>query len=133
MRRESLSRATGERRAMNPNGALMSVPSVFGILYILAQAVERIVELVSDLSIWGDPASPDKAVLHRRTVRLWFVSSVIGVAVCLVYQVDFFAAIRIESDPWRQMLNRILSGIIVGSGTKPVHDVITRIEKYARA
>lgn len=110
----------------------MSIPAVFGILYILAQAVERIVELMSDLNIWGDPSSPDKAVIHRRTINLWCVSSFIGIGVCLLYSVDFFSAIRIETECWRLHINQILSGIIVGSGTKPVHDVITGIEKYAR-
>jgi len=83
----------------------MSTPTVFGILYILAQAVERIVELMSDLSIWGDPESPNKGVIHRRTISLWFVSSLIGIGVCLLYQVDFFTAVRIETEPWRQLLN----------------------------
>jgi hypothetical protein len=111
----------------------MDVSKAFALLYILAQAVERIVELISDFGIWGDPKSPDPVVLHHRAIRLWLVSSVVGILACVVYNVNFFTMI----DPSKanfpiSALDAILSGIIVGSGTKPVHDVITSIEKYSR-
>ncbi len=106
----------------------MDISSTFGILYILAQAVERVVEFISEFSVWGDPASKDPAIIHHRTIRLWLVSSVLGILVCLIFHVDFLTLFTHE----HHILSQTLSGIIVGSGTKPVHDVIASIEKYAR-
>lgn len=106
----------------------MDISSTFGILYILAQAVERIVEFISNLTIFGDPDSKEERVIHKRAILLWLVSSVLGVIVCLVFNVNFLTAFTNE----HPTLSLICSGIIVGSGTKPVHDVISSIEKYAR-
>ena len=106
----------------------MDISSTLGLIYILSQAVERIVEFISDWDFWGDPDSKMRPVVHRRTISLWLVSSVLGVTICLIYHVNLLTAFSQE----HPTLNLILSGIIIGSGTKPVHDVITSIEKYVR-
>ncbi|MGA2623354.1 MAG: hypothetical protein ABSF91_05820 [Bacteroidota bacterium] len=111
----------------------MDVSTMFAVLYILSQAVERVVELVSDFAIWGDPHSKEPAVLHRRAISLWIVSTLLGMVVCSVFCIDFFRVLKPDGacDPG-PVLKFIINGIIVGSGTKPVHDVIAGLEKYAR-
>ncbi len=115
------------------NTATTDVATIFALLYILAQAVERVVELISDFNIWGDPNSKDPAIIHRRAISLWVVSTAVGVIVCYSFGVDFFELLKV-SKPGESItfLHGLISGIIVGSGTKPVHDVIASIEKYAR-
>ena len=111
----------------------MDVSTMFALLYILSQAVERVVELISNFNVWGDPDSKDRAVIHRRSASLWLVSSGVGVIVCYSFDVDFFQLLKVSKvgEPI-SFLHGIISGIIVGSGTKPVHDVIASLEKYAR-
>ncbi len=111
----------------------MDVPTIFATLTILAQAVERIVELISNFSIWGDPSSADPAVRHRRAIFLWCVSSTLGIIICIAFSVDFFSVLPTSDLPaWASWLHMSMSGIIVGSGTKPVHDLIVGIERFAR-
>ncbi len=111
----------------------MDVPTIFATLTILAQAVERIVELISDFSIWGDPSSGDTSVRHRRAILLWCISSALGAGICFAFRVDFFSVLPGAAVPsWTSWLHMGMSGIIVGSGTKPVHDLIVGIERFAR-
>ena len=111
----------------------MDVSTMFALLYIMSQAVERVVELVSDFNVWGDPNSKEPAVIHRRAISLWIVSTVLGIITCYSFDVDFFAFVK-GAKPGEPItfVHGLISGIIVGSGTKPVHDVIASIEKYAK-
>ncbi len=102
--------------------------SIFAMLYILAQGVERLVEPFTEINLWGNPDSTDPKVKRQRTLWLWVVSSVVGVLACFLFNVDFFSLIKGGYSP---TVNIIFSGIIVGSGTKPVHDLITIIQRYA--
>jgi len=102
---------------------------VLAILYVLAQAVERIVELVSEFKIWGDPDSTDNGIKHQRAIALWFVASMLGIVACWLFSVNF--VLMLTQSSHHPILAIIISGIIVGSGSKPVHDVIATIEKYA--
>jgi len=115
------------------NASATDVSSMFALLYILAQAVERVVELISDFNLWGDPKSSDAFILHRRAAALWILSSILGMIVCYWFDIDFFRfLIPAGATQPVSVSHGIISGIIVGSGTKPVHDVISGIEKFAR-
>ena len=107
----------------------MDVARSLALLCVLAQAVERIVEVVSEIRWWGDSASADPSAKQKRAVRLWFVSSLLGWGLCVLFGVDFLQ--MLTNSTGHPFLRPLLSGIIVGSGTKPVHDVITTIEKHA--
>ncbi len=102
---------------------------VLALLYVLAQAVERIVELLSEFKIWGDPDSTDPSIKRHRTIWLWILASAFGIAVCSVFSVNFVQ--MLTASVRHPYLSVLLSGIIVGSGSKPVHDLITVLEKYA--
>jgi hypothetical protein len=99
------------------------------LLYVLAQSVERIVELFSELRIWGDPTSKDPGEKRKRAIWLWAAASLLGWGLCLLFEVDFIS--MLTNSTRHPILRLLLSGIIVGSGTKPVHDVITTLEKHA--
>ena len=94
--------------------------------YISAQMIERITEVLSWLPVWGDPE--DK---NTRTKRILFLSTALGVAFCLWVRLGFFSAAGLEGI--NPLLDRILSGIVVGAGSKPVHDIISSIDKYRTA
>jgi hypothetical protein len=106
----------------------MDSATTFATLYLLAQGIERFVELFSNLPLWGNAISTDPAVKRRRVISLWIFSSVIGAGACFLFHVDFFAVYNKDIP----VATKILSGVIVGSGTKPIHDLLTGIEKYAR-
>ncbi|MDI6655094.1 MAG: hypothetical protein QME59_04335 [Candidatus Hydrothermarchaeota archaeon] len=91
----------------------------------------------------GDPAIEDieekitqlenekGALESRRIIFLGALASVIGVALCWLAEIGFFKTVGVaESIAW---WDKILSGILVGSGTKPLHDLIARIEKATKA
>jgi len=95
--------------------------AALAVFYILAQVVERIVEIFSYIPI------PDENK-KTRTWVFWGISSMLGWGVCAIYNVDFFSLVHVQTV--HHGLNIFLSGIIVGSGTKPVHDLISSLEKY---
>lgn len=94
--------------------------------YIAAQMIERITEVLSWLPVWGDPE--DK---NTRTKRMLFLSTALGIAFCLWVRLGFFGAAGLGGI--NHILDRVLSGIVVGAGSKPVHDIISSIDKYRTA
>jgi hypothetical protein len=105
--------------------------TIFATLYILAQGVERLVEPFSVWKLFGDPSTTDGK--RKRTIWLWVVSSAIGILACFIFNVDFFSAAKVVGGTTPPPLNIVISGIIVGSGTKPVHDLITSIQGHAKS
>jgi len=94
--------------------------------YIAAQMIERITEVLSWLPVWGDPKDKD-----TRAKRILFLSTALGIAFCLWVRLGFFGAAGLEEI--NPLLDRVLSGIVVGAGSKPVHDIISSIDKYRTA
>jgi hypothetical protein len=128
---------------------------VFALLYIAAQALERLLEPLVSLDFkkaqkeearndrlaaaLNDP-DPGKttavavaqAALERwrnnRTVVIWALATVIGMwasALSGMYLLD----ITIESPTPPQAFDILITGLVVGGGTKPLHDLIARLEK----
>ncbi len=111
----------------------MDVATVFAVITILASSVERIVELVSEFAVWGDPSSKDPAVIHRRAIGLWCFASLLGIAFSWLFRLDLFSILNSQQfGSASPFLRRLLSGIVIGSGTKPVHDLIAGLERFAR-
>ena len=144
---------------------------MFATFYILAQIVERIIELVSEVGYLGKhkteiekgkrkieyyqkiiekklEKNPDINAIETesneiekiekgkrdlemcRIASLWLFASLLGIAVCWVANVGFFKTIGITETvtSW----DKLGSGLLVGSGTKPLHDLIAKIEKTAK-
>jgi hypothetical protein len=130
--------------------------SVFAPLYILAQSIERLLEpfatymgsakadgkvrrkpdakkKVYEALVAGDAgaaATWQRIVdrIRRNTaVITWATASFIGMAVCGALGILFLEAIGFEGTPGA--VDVVISGLAVGSGTKPLHDLISSIQK----
>ena len=127
--------------------------SQFAVLYVLAQLVERTVEPFSDSeALFGsdqkEAAASDKKAgkkagkkaapgtgsttvseQNARTIGLWLLASAFGIVLCY-FTIGLFQMVGVSFSVWGgHTLDAILSGVIVGGGTKPLHDLIGYIEK----
>lgn len=127
----------------------------FALFYVFAQAVERILEPVSRVLLAtttqtrerdnavveakNDPDSAQKAkeaadkqaVVDRkrsnRAVVFWGVATALGFLASATMEAYFLRAVGdTDAERWAEIL---VTGAIIGAGTKPLHDLITRIEK----
>jgi hypothetical protein len=130
--------------------------SVFAPLYILAQSIERLLEpfatymgsakadgkmtrkpdakqKVYEALVAGDAgtAATWQRIVDRirrnTTVITWATASFIGMAVCGALGILFLDAIGFEGTP--APVDIVISGLAVGSGTKPLHDLISSLQK----
>ena len=152
--------------------------SLFALFYILAQLIERLVEVTSELgvfrsdkieisesdrkikdwqniidkSIEKNPSDPailpiitkcQKTISNKeeeismkkwkRIIGLWIIASFLGIFLCLIFKVGFLGIIK-PNIPYDISyaggpLDYGVSGVVIGSGTKPLHDIIAYIEK----
>lgn len=130
--------------------------SIFAPLYILAQSIERVLEPfatyfgaatvegkrtrkpsakeeVYHAVIAGnvDLAATWQRIVDRirrnTTVLTWAVASFIGMALCGALGIFFLRTIGFEGTP--EEVDIVISGLAVGSGTKPLHDLISYVQK----
>lgn len=128
---------------------------VFALFYVFAQTIERLLEPLSksilptaaqvaarDLAVRkarnnpkddeaANAAAQAKAVLeHRRANRslaFWAIATAAGFLAAASMKGYFLSAVGVGStERWAEIL---VSGAVIGAGTKPLHDLITRIEK----
>ena len=66
-------------------------------------------------------------IRRNTTVITWAIASFIGMAVCGALGILFLRAIGFEGTP--AAVDVVISGLAVGSGTKPLHDLISSIQK----
>lgn len=91
--------------------------SIFFSAVILAFIVEAVLEYV--LGIWWKPLSEE-----MRPKVLMAVGLVLGVALCLSYQVDLLAELGLPQS-W---VGKILTGALVGRGSEYLHQWYTKIK-----
>jgi hypothetical protein len=130
--------------------------SIFAPLYILAQSIERLLEpfatylgsASADGEMTRKPDAKEKVydalvnddadlaatwqrvvdrIRRNTTVITWAVASFIGMAVCGALGILFLRAIGFAGTP--AAVDVVISGLAVGSGTKPLHDLISSIQK----
>jgi hypothetical protein len=96
----------------------------FAAFYVVAQAIERLVEVFSPLvPPWGD----DPARKNSRALVFGAVTFVIGVAIARWTGLLFLQAIGWTSpSSW---LDVIVTGLVLSGGTKALHDLISNISK----
>lgn len=95
------------------------------VFYVVAQVIERLTE---PLAFIQDKARKDKTedYLQIRTYVFWGICTVLGLVFAFQLELGFFALLRHPIDPtW----DYILTGVALGAGTKPIHDVIAYVEK----
>ena len=133
--------------------------SAFGALFVLALAVERLLEPFSE---WLGPSTTDAAVKRDKEVaaaegneaagstkkaaesqdRLtrarretaivtWAVATALAYIACGGLKVLLLSAIvdtKLGGVPGRSM-DLLVTGLVVGAGTKPLHDLVSNIQK----
>lgn len=112
--------------------------SLFALLFIMAQALERFMEpftefwWVSEESTNDEPKS-DAEIEKEATTRLWKrkviywgITSSLAM-LCSAYMGVFL--LRMIGAEWTPLwIDIAITGLAVGAGTKPLHDLIQRIE-----
>ena len=96
---------------------------LFAGFYIVAQALERLLEVFARVFVPGSSAT-DKG---DRAMVLSGVSVVAAVIASKALGLYFLAAVGVD-DPHRGV-DAFVTGLLVGGGTKALHDLILRIEK----
>ena len=96
---------------------------LFAGFYIVAQALERLLEVFARVFVPGSSAT-DKG---DRAMVLGGVSVVAAVIASKALGLYFLAAVGVD-DPHRGV-DAFVTGLLVGGGTKALHDLILRIEK----
>jgi len=101
--------------------------SIFAIFYLMAQFDERLVEPFSNSWPFGGHDDPkDQAQKSARVVSLWCLASGIGIVLCYV-TVGLMQEVGVSfvlSTAVGHFWDAVISGVIVGGGTKPLHDLI---------
>ena len=104
-------------------------------ILILSAIAEAIVEhIFSPILDTRDPAGeqptpdtmePEPArVLDWPALTLRYISVLIGVALCIVYQVDLLAYFNLQS-PW-PWVGWLITGVLIGRGSNFIHDFASR-------
>lgn len=104
----------------------MNTTSPLLVLFLIALVIERVLEIVSPFIGRSDVMSKRQA--EMKALILFLVGSVLGGVICFVGKVNLFAlcGLPLSSDT----LAYLLSGICVGGGSKPLHDLISSLSKY---
>lgn len=112
--------------------------SLFALLFIMAQALERLMEPFTEFvphqekpdeeAIKADPALKNqvKEMERQRAVFIWGVTSLLAMLASAYLGVFLLRTIGATAVPlW---VDIAITGLAVGAGTKPLHDLIQRIE-----
>lgn len=103
--------------------SIEKTPSDPNILPIIAKCQKTISNKENEISMkkW------------KRMIGLWVIASFLGFFLCLIFSVGFLGIIKsnisYNISYAGGLLDYVISGVIIGSGTKPLHDVIAYIEK----
>lgn len=97
--------------------------AAFATVYVLAQAIERVLEVLSRFLGLGRG--------HDERVAMCFgLASALAMAACGYFGIGILHAIGDDGSP--RYTDVIVTGLAVGGATKPLHDLITILESAAR-
>jgi hypothetical protein len=108
----------------------------FATLYVLAQAIERILEPVNHfLKLGGGPdaaaTADERARVHANRVAICFgLASALAMIACGYFGIGLLHAIGDDGSP--RYTDVIVTGLAIGGATKPLHDLITILDSVAR-
>lgn len=97
------------------------------IFYFLAQAIERVLELIDWIVsiIWNIPEKAEKEDANKKRfkmVGMWILATLFGFAFCYSLKLQLMLRLNMEVHIWADYF---FTSLILGSGTKPVHDIIS--------
>jgi hypothetical protein len=111
----------GEDAAFKPKEGFI----LFAGFYVAAQAVERLFEFLLPPGAGTPQGKADRAII------LGGLATLAGVGLSLWLGLRFIEAVDVEDPPaW---LDTFVTGLIIGAGTKPLHDLIGRLETKKEA
>jgi hypothetical protein len=119
-------------RAFTPAKEGVADFALFAGFYVAAQVIERLLELVSPLLPFWPPDPKDEAAVqaaHTKADRATLaigVSTLAGVVASCGFGLYFLAAVGMTSVS--HSIDAIVTGLTIGAGTKPLHDLITGIQ-----
>lgn len=108
--------------------------SVFALLYVFAQTIERLLEPVSafyDAKVDRVAATPQTDSRRRKVVALWAAASILGMLGSAWLGVFLLRLVGVVDAPY--FVDIAVTGVVVGAGTKPLHDLISHIQKAKEA
>lgn len=118
-------------------GTTASGIGIFAIFYLLAQFIERVIEIFSNSRLLGgnDDEDEKNPKNRARAVSLWCIASGFGIVACYltVGLLQVLGITFIFSAIQGHLLDAIISGVVVGSGTKPLHDLINLIDNKSNS
>jgi hypothetical protein len=97
--------------------------TVFAVTVVLAAGVERLIE---PFTRW---IGRSKGHVANRTVLIWGLATAVATVASAIS--GFYLLHSIAGATWDGIpvwADALITGLIVGSGTKPVHDLITRAQ-----
>jgi hypothetical protein len=133
--------------------------SVFGLVVLAAQLVERLIEPFSGLPVGGDkkakvkeaetraaaahsdPTDPGKAgdaalaqadvdkVTQRRRMIFWGVATALGSIISGAFGVHFLSLLLHSSNPPDRWVDIAVTGLLIGGGSQPLHDLIEKVKE----
>jgi len=127
-------------KPFTPSASTTANFALFAALYVAAQVIERLMQLISPLAVWWEPWPPGtkndaagKAVMAAclkadRSAVMMGIASLAGVIVSCVFGLYFLAAVGINTT---NSIDGFCSGIVIAAGTKPLHDFISLIQNQS--
>jgi hypothetical protein len=128
--------------------------NVFALFYVVAQAIERLLEPISNFIYSAVPTTNQRdqkvaaflsapqgntarqaadaqaaldTVRANRAVIFWAMATIISMGASAWFKLYFLHLVGITSIG--RVPELLATGLIIGSGTKPLHDLISRIQK----
>jgi hypothetical protein len=115
--------------------------ALFAGFYVAAQIIERLLELVSPgLPVWNVPDAPNPGgaatpaqlatakaaqVKADRALAASGLATIFGVIASCAFGLFFLGAVGIDAS---HTVDSVATGLVIGAGTKPLHDLITTIQ-----
>jgi uncharacterized membrane protein YhaH (DUF805 family) len=112
---------TGEPPGIDIDGA--AVLGVFVIMVMLATLIESLAELV-------------KAAIAPAKLAKWIwlcITSAIGIALCVIFNVDMFKAIGLSGGGAAIIAGQVITGIAIGAGSSFVHVLLGKMQAAKNA
>jgi hypothetical protein len=110
--------------------------SVFGLLYVFAQAIERVLEPLSrawtGLSPVGTDTSNAAQLRADKEVAFWAVATALAALACGYFNLkvlEIIGQISGNRSSWFDFFDIAVTALAIGAGTKPLHDLIDLIQK----
>jgi len=101
-------------------------------LFILAFAVERVIqpfnEVLGDGANAGDTAEMKAKARANTAVVTWSVATALGFVLSALLKAGLLTSIASPTVTPSKWLDVVVTGLVIGAGTKPLHDLVMKIQ-----